>query len=58
MNYGDPSFGDAIGQCLDLLEAKPVGSIFNEMKKDADGFLAEASAFIKRQKQYNKQLNK
>ena len=57
MNYGDPSFGDAIGQCLDLLEAQPVGSIFNEMKDEAEGFIGEALAFIERQKQYNKQIN-
>lgn len=52
MNYGDPSFGDAIGQCLDQLEASPVRPFFAGMKDEADKFVNEALAFCDRQRQY------
>lgn len=52
MNYGDPSFGDAIGQCLEQLEASPVHPFFADMKDEADKFVNEALAFCDRQRQY------
>lgn len=52
MNYGDPSFGDAIGQCLDLLEARPLPRIFTDMKTMADDFVNDGLDFCERQRQY------
>lgn len=56
MNYGDPSFGDAIGQCLDLLEARPLPRIFTDMKTMADDFVNDGLAFCERQRQYQNKL--